>query len=104
MVSIRLTGINGRGNHFFPLLGALALSPSHGEVGGRLFFCGGPHPQATESRGGRVESQKCTLALAARSGAAAIPAPDPASARQPEGQELWAACGPEGSYLSPQEA
>jgi hypothetical protein len=41
MVSINLTGINGRGNHFFPLLGALALSPSHGEVGGRLFLCGG---------------------------------------------------------------
>ena len=39
MVLISLTGINGRGNHFFPLLGVLALSPSHGEVEGRLFFC-----------------------------------------------------------------
>jgi hypothetical protein len=38
MASISLTGINGRGNFSFPLLGALARSPSHGEVGGRLFF------------------------------------------------------------------
>jgi|RhiMetdeSRZDD1v2_1073273.scaffolds.fasta_scaffold1466513_3 hypothetical protein len=41
MAPMSLTGINTRGNHFFPLLGALALSPSHGEVGGRLFLCGG---------------------------------------------------------------
>ena len=32
-----------------PCLGALALSPSHGEVGGRLFLCGGtPLPGAWE--------------------------------------------------------
>jgi hypothetical protein len=41
MAPISLTGINARGNYFFPSLGALALSPSHGEVGGRLFLCGG---------------------------------------------------------------
>jgi|SoiMetStandDraft_2_1073263.scaffolds.fasta_scaffold4100425_1 hypothetical protein len=58
MAPMSLTGINTRGNHFFPLLGALALSPSHGEVGGRLFCVVGPHSQATEPGDGRVESQK----------------------------------------------
>src|SRR5438094_7232890 len=58
MTSISLTEINGWGNFFLTLLGALALSPSHGEVGGRFFCLVGTHCQAMESRGGRAERQK----------------------------------------------
>jgi len=38
MASVSLAKVDGWGNLFFPLAGVLALSPSHGERGGRFFL------------------------------------------------------------------
>lgn len=40
MASVSVTGIHAQSNPFFPLVGALARSPSYGEVRERFFFVG----------------------------------------------------------------
>jgi hypothetical protein len=107
MVSISLTGIDEQGNHFFPLLGALALSPSHGEVGGRLFLCGGtplpgtwegssteyvwPYARLTRSAYFRTDGNHVLARF--------LP---PAIQRRPECRG-FAQCLVKGSYLSQEE-
>ena len=48
MVSISLPGITRWGNPSSPLSGALAPSPSHGEVSGRLCVLDGQPPRHTQ--------------------------------------------------------